>query len=184
MADRIVVLRAGLIEQVGSPLELYQDPVNQFVASFLGAPRMNFVRGTVTATSGQGARVQLGTLGEVSFDRLVDLPAAGDAVMVGLRPEHLRLNHAANATSGRLRLTEELGRETVLYVDCDALRAVDSDTGTENLTLLSGPDGLTPRAGESVSFGFDTSDAYLFAPDGRTLTAPRHAATTPDHVPA
>ncbi|MCA0850590.1 ABC transporter ATP-binding protein [Salipiger thiooxidans] len=173
MADRIVVLRAGAIEQVGAPLVLYRNPVNQFVASFLGAPRMNFVEATVVQAEGASVTVDVAGLGAVTFGELAHpTPAAGTGVMLGVRPEHLRIGAGSLVAEGRLRLSEELGRETVLYVDAGPLRAVGSDTGTDNLTLL-GDHANVPRTGETLRFGFDVFDAYLFGPDGKTLTAPK-----------
>ena len=85
MADTIVVLRAGRIEQVGAPLELYRDPVNRFVAGFIGSPSMNFLDGTV-----RGGAVDVPALGQ-SLAPPVALPPEGAAVTLGLRPEHLEV---------------------------------------------------------------------------------------------
>ena len=83
MADRIVVLRAGRVEQIGKPLELYQDPDNAFVAGFIGSPRMNFLEGTVTDA---GTIAVAGTrIGHAGRSPLV----TGETIQVGIRPEHL-----------------------------------------------------------------------------------------------
>jgi multiple sugar transport system ATP-binding protein len=111
LADRIVVLRAGRIEQVGTPLDLYHRPDNQFVAGFIGSPRMNFLKGTVAA---QGSVAVVG-------GRSLDLPAAadlpvGEEVTVGIRPEHVALCAREDADLAvRLDLVEHLGGETYLY---------------------------------------------------------------------
>ena len=91
MADKIVVLRAGHIEQVGSPLELYDRPRNTFVASFIGSPAMNLMDGTVREVAEGVARIDLG------HDLVVELPAPpglpeGAKVTVGARPEHLKMS--------------------------------------------------------------------------------------------
>ncbi|MEM7491012.1 MAG: sn-glycerol-3-phosphate ABC transporter ATP-binding protein UgpC, partial [Pseudomonadota bacterium] len=83
MADKIVVLRAGRIEQVGAPLDLYRDPDNRFVAGFIGSPSMNFVSGTV-----KGGAVEVPALG-ATLPVPVTLPSEGSEVIVGMRPEHL-----------------------------------------------------------------------------------------------
>lgn len=90
LADRIVVLNAGRIEQVGSPLELYSEPNNRFVAGFIGSPKMNFVRGT-----------------EYNCDS------------VGIRPEHMSCSRESGTWSGKVQLAEHLGSDTFLYVQTD-----------------------------------------------------------------
>ncbi|MFN3274003.1 MAG: ABC transporter ATP-binding protein [Paracoccus sp. (in: a-proteobacteria)] len=87
MADHVVVLRAGRIEQQGAPLELYDRPANRFVAGFIGSPAMNFVNGTIEA-DGRTVRLDLPGAPVLSF---AGCRPAGEAVTVGLRPEHLEL---------------------------------------------------------------------------------------------
>jgi len=172
MASRIVVLNRGRIEQVGAPLALYNNPANLFVAGFLGAPRMNFVTGKVVEADGRGARIACAGGLTVAFDDLTEPLAIGDAVTVGIRPEKLHLDDAAAAATfpAQVRLTEYLGRETIVYADAGALTATDSDSGTGAFTIQIGD--IKPfQAGAPVSIGFDARDAYLFHPDGRTLTA-------------
>ena len=108
LADKIVVLRAGRIEQVGKPLELYHDPDNRFVAGFIGSPAMNFPKGKVeksgsVAIPGLGARVT----------PLVDLPAAGTDVIVGLRPQHLKVTEGSVQ---RVEMTEALGGVSFVHL--------------------------------------------------------------------
>jgi multiple sugar transport system ATP-binding protein len=91
MADRIVVLNAGNIEQYGSPLELYDRPVNLFVAGFIGSPRMNFIGGE------QAQR--------------------HDAATIGIRPEHLKASRDGEGWDGTVSIAEHLGSDTFLYVD-------------------------------------------------------------------
>ena len=182
MADRIVVLRAGVIEQVGAPLELYRNPVNLFVASFLGAPRMNFAEGRVAAVGPEGASVEVAGVPPVTFPALVRDHGleTGMPVTLGIRPEHLRLQPSADMVhaEGILRLSEELGRENVLYVDAGDLKTTGSDTGTENITLVTG-ETPPPPEGSRFIFGFDIANAYLFRSDGRTISAPKSADTSP-----
>ncbi len=94
MADRIVVLNAGSIEQYGSPLELYDRPANMFVAGFIGSPRMNFLNGE--------------TAGEYG------------AATIGIRPEHLAVNGDAQGWEGTVSVAEHLGSDTFIYVDAGA----------------------------------------------------------------
>jgi multiple sugar transport system ATP-binding protein len=91
MADKIVVLNAGQIEQYGSPLELYERPANIFVAGFIGSPKMNFISG--------------------------DLARQHGAVTIGVRPEHLRIDSQKQGWPGTVSVAEHLGSDTFLYVD-------------------------------------------------------------------
>jgi multiple sugar transport system ATP-binding protein len=88
MAQKIVVLRAGRIEQVGPPLELYNHPANQFVAGFIGSPRMNFLPGRVRETGADGVVVEVEGLGLITAGRRPGL-TVGDPVTLGIRPEHM-----------------------------------------------------------------------------------------------
>ena len=95
MADKIVVLNAGHIEQFGSPLELYRNPANQFVAGFIGSPKMNFITGA---------------------------PAANrNAATIGVRPEHIRISPDKGEWSGTVGVAEHLGSDTFLHVNAAAL---------------------------------------------------------------
>ncbi|MCM2435894.1 ABC transporter ATP-binding protein [Agrobacterium rosae] len=176
MASRIVVLNKGEIEQVGSPLELYANPKNHFVAGFLGAPRMNFFEGKVIRAE-QGVAV-------VSFSGLEELRVplngdaslkTGDTVTLGVRPERLQTQDADTSLVGfdaKVRLVEHLGRETIVHADASPLLAVGSDTGTHNVTIQLGK--VVPfDVGSSIRVGFALDDCYLFGPDGNTLTPPK-----------
>ena len=95
MADRIVVLNAGNIEQYGSPLELYERPANLFVAGFIGSPRMNFIGGEAAQAYGAGT--------------------------IGVRPEHLRASRDGGGWQGTVSVSEHLGSDTFLYVDAPGI---------------------------------------------------------------
>ncbi|MNT13429.1 sn-glycerol-3-phosphate import ATP-binding protein UgpC [compost metagenome] len=113
MADKIVVLRAGRIEQVGSPLELFDNPRNLFVAGFLGSPRMNMLKGVITKGEDGGIAIDAGY--GVSLPCLVD-PATvspGQAVLVGIRPSHFTIGDAG--LPFEVQYHESLGTETYLY---------------------------------------------------------------------
>ncbi|SLN63361.1 ABC transporter ATP-binding protein [Pseudooctadecabacter jejudonensis] len=108
LADRVVILKGGVIQQIGTPTELYRNPANSFVAGFIGSPAMNFVDATLETSGGQTtATLQDGTKLVVS----VDYAALGRDVKLGLRPEHLELaaNSATNAMPGSVRLVEPTG---------------------------------------------------------------------------
>jgi multiple sugar transport system ATP-binding protein len=93
MADKIVVLHAGVIEQVGSPLELYRSPRNKFVAGFIGSPKMNFVEGPEAAKH--------------------------NAHTIGIRPEHINVSATEGAWKGTVGVSEHLGSDTFLHVDTE-----------------------------------------------------------------
>ncbi len=113
LADTIVVFNEGRIEQVGTPLELYNKPANRFVAGFLGSPRMNFLPGRVAeAASGPCVEVPGGRL------PLPQPARQGDAIEIGIRPEHVEVvSPEGAAAQARVQFTEQLGGETFLYCD-------------------------------------------------------------------
>ena len=108
MADRIVVMQGGVVQQVGPPLVIYNEPVNRFVAGFFGVPAMNFVEG------------QLGHGRFAAGPFSVSVAAAGPArpVTLGVRPEHVRVTDEPEGWSATVTLIEPLGDETLVFVDC------------------------------------------------------------------
>ncbi|MFP7672972.1 ABC transporter ATP-binding protein [Marivita sp. S0852] len=108
LADKIVVLRAGRIEQVGAPMDLYRDPDNRFVAGFIGSPAMNFVSGTV-----QGDTISSAGLGAPVAKTIA--AQDGQNVLIGLRPEHLAITAGG---AHRVDLTESLGGVSYAYITC------------------------------------------------------------------
>ena len=144
LADKIVVLRAGRIEQAGRPMDLYRDPDNRFVAGFIGSPAMNFAKGTITAT-GEVSAPGLGP----PFRPPVQGLAAGRAVLVGLRPQHLAL---VPGTSHRIDIAENLGGVSYIH-----LRA----TTGERLTVEA-REGTPAPTDDMAAFAFDPAQALLF----------------------
>ena len=108
LADKIVVLRGGVIEQVGAPMDLYRDPDNKFVAGFIGSPAMNFLSAVV-----KNGAVDVPGL-ESAVDLPVTLPSDGTAVEIGLRPEHLTLD--PKGRTHRIDMTESLGGVSYAYL--------------------------------------------------------------------
>ena len=115
MADTIVVLQTGRVEQVGSPLELYHHPKNLFVAGFIGSPRMNLVPATVAAADQSGIMVKLPSGSSLLVPALPGGVQPGQAVTLGIRPEALR-PQPDGALQGEVRLVEHLGGLTLLHV--------------------------------------------------------------------
>ncbi len=149
LADKIVVLRSGRIEQVGKPLDLYNNPDNKFVAGFIGSPAMNFVAGV--AETGFVAAMGLGPVATT-----IGLPAKGSEVTVGLRPQHLKIGPG---DTHRVELTEALGG--VSYVHLTA-------PSGEKL-IIERHDQVSLDPGAMVGVSFDARDAMLFGKDGLRL---------------
>jgi len=110
LADKIVVLRAGKVEQVGRPLDLYNDPDNQFVAGFIGSPAMNFLQGNVVSGG-----IHIPALGQHTFSTEVALPDIGEAVTVGIRPQKVALTMASDGALS-IDIAEELGGMAYVYL--------------------------------------------------------------------
>jgi len=162
MADKIVVLQTGLIEQVGSPLELYHHPNNLFVAGFIGSPKMNFLRATVTAPKNGTVSVRLA--GGDSMDVPVEPGRVkeGANVTLGVRPEHFRVSDRG-LVRGEVLVVERLGGETFLHVKA---------TTGELLTVQA--EGDSPvRMHDNVGLQANPTDCHLFDQSG--LAIPRTA---------
>ncbi len=151
LADRIVVFNGGRIEQVGTPMELYERPTNLFVAGFIGAPQMNFLPGTTTE----------GRLRLAGHSQLVPgkWQVDGD-VTIGIRPEHLRVDTSLTADlTGRIEIIERLGAEVCAYVQ--------TGTALGTLTLrLPGDGGL--HVGDTVGMTLDPGSIHVFGREGTT----------------
>ena len=115
MADKIVVLQGGVVEQVGSPLELYHHPRNLFVAGFIGSPKMNLLPDRVIGNGENGITVELASGNPISVPVKGEGLRAGDEVTVGIRPEHLSLTNDGEI-AGTVLVTERLGGLTFLHI--------------------------------------------------------------------
>ncbi|MBV7395946.1 ABC transporter ATP-binding protein [Mameliella sediminis] len=145
LADKIVVLRAGHIEQVGSPMDLYQNPDNRFVAGFIGSPSMNFMNGKVA-----GGQVVVPALDNATVPANVALPGEGSEVIVGLRPQHLSVREGASPVTVDIR--ERLGGVAYDYLT--------TPTG-ERIVVETKGDEAIPE-GTSVVVEFDPVNAMFF----------------------
>ncbi|WP_347837302.1 sn-glycerol-3-phosphate ABC transporter ATP-binding protein UgpC [uncultured Planktomarina sp.] len=144
LADKIVVLRGGVIEQVGAPMDLYRNPDNKFVAGFIGSPAMNFLSAVV-----KDGLVDVPGL-ETSVDLPVTLPAEGTAVEIGLRPEHLTLD--PTGTTHRIEMTESLGGVSYAYLK-----------GTSGEKIVVEERGeIRSTEGDTVGLILDAASARLF----------------------
>ncbi len=147
LADKIVVLRAGHIEQVGSPMDLYRDPDSKFVAGFIGSPAMNFLNATVA-----GDKVVCPAL---QVDLPIKAPAVhdGNSIYLGLRPENLTLT--AGGDTHTVDLTESLGGVSYAYLMSDnGEKLVVEERGTER-----------SKIGDRVGLAFEPATAMIFDAD-------------------
>ncbi|MGF9566169.1 sn-glycerol-3-phosphate ABC transporter ATP-binding protein UgpC [Neorhizobium sp. BT27B] len=160
LADKIVVLRSGRIEQVGAPLDLYDDPANQFVAGFVGSPKMNFLKATIETVSTDGVTVAL----DANPKLKVMLPifgqvAIGTPVTLGIRPEHF-----VDAGAGDADLTvdvdvaEHLGHTSYVYA------AVSGEP-----LIIERPESRHAAAQQQLTVGLPAKRCFLFDAEGRRL---------------
>ena len=160
MADRIVVLRAGVVEQVGSPMELYRKPRNVFVAGFIGSPRMNLLGGVLedVGSAEMTAKVCQGTRLRVPLASTAALP--GGNVTVGIRPEHITLAaQGENTIPAQIQVVEHLGNETYLYLQA---------ASGEPLTVrVNGEADVLPE--QHVHLLADAGSLHLFDEQGETM---------------
>ena len=144
LADKIVVLRAGRIEQVGAPLDLYRDPDNKFVAGFIGSPSMNFL--TAKVSEGGAETPALKT----TVAAMATLPAAGTSVDLGIRPEFLEID--ASGDTFEVELTEALGGVSYAYLRAEnGERLIVEERGDER-----------SAQGDRVGVSFETHRAMVF----------------------
>ncbi|CAN7645124.1 sn-glycerol-3-phosphate ABC transporter ATP-binding protein UgpC [Devosia sp. LjRoot16] len=157
MADKIVVLQAGIIEQVGAPLELYNHPRNRFVAGFIGSPKMNFLEAKVESADGAGAKLRAGG-SEIVVNRQV---GAGDAVTFGVRPEHIGINEGSGVELAKVKvdLVEQLGGQTMVYT-----------TTADGQAMTIAVDGQRQvELGSMLTAYVDPARYHVFARDGRAI---------------
>ncbi|MDK1389707.1 sn-glycerol-3-phosphate ABC transporter ATP-binding protein UgpC [Sinorhizobium sp. 8-89] len=157
LADRIVVLRAGRIEQVGTPLELYNRPANRFVAGFIGSPHMNFLEGTVEAVPSQKAIATLAGGHRLELPVGADIET-GSRITLGVRPQHIALGAGDNSVPAKVRLVEALGSETVLHADV---------AGQKVLVVAPGQYDLSP--GADIDLSLSAAPIHLFNERGLRL---------------
>jgi multiple sugar transport system ATP-binding protein len=146
MADKIVVMRDGLVEQIGAPLDLYDRPANVFVAGFIGSPSMNFVRGTLSIVHGETAFVS-------DKGTVLPVPAGtgqrSEPVIYGIRPEHI--DHDSAGLAATISVLEPTGSETQIFahLNGDPLNAVVKDR-------------IALKPGEAIPLRIDRQRVHLF----------------------
>ncbi|HJV49776.1 MAG TPA: sn-glycerol-3-phosphate ABC transporter ATP-binding protein UgpC [Geothrix sp.] len=162
LANRIVVINQGRIEQVGAPLELYHRPDNRFVAGFMGSPKMNFLSCTLVSATERMAAVRLQDGTPVAVPADARGLGEGAALTLGIRPEHLLASREAGEGRARtaVRVAEHLGDTVFLYVE--------SPGAAESLTVKAQPENPLGM-GDAAYLSFPPEHCYLFGPDDRTL---------------
>ncbi len=144
MADRIVIMKDGHIQQVGTPAEVYHQPANTFVAGFIGAPSMNLLK---AKASDAGVALEGGQHGTLAVG---GLKGASD-ILVGVRPDDLHPDNDNPIISGKVTVLEPLGPETLIYVD------------TPSGEVIAKADGRNPpRVGETVKLGAGVEHLHIF----------------------
>jgi len=159
LADRVVILNAGQIEQVGTPLELYRQPRNRFVAEFIGTPKMNIL--PIDEMTRTGDVVQLKVHGsqiDFPFERINgSLPSSAQ---LGIRPAHMKLVETGGDFNGRIELLEHLGSEAYAHIELS--------NGQTVITTVSARS--TVKEGEKVSIAIDVNEAVLFNDSDRVCS--------------
>ena len=162
MADRIVVLRDGIIEQSGSPLALYNRPANRFVAGFIGSPKMNFLDGRVSARSAEGVVVTLPGGETLEVPAAAGRASVGDAITVGIRPEHALLGDSGLPLA--VGLIEQLGGNTVLYGTLSAQQPLVVQVVGQS--AIRRGDTVRVQLPAAACHGFDAQGATLAPTEG------------------
>ncbi|QRM27867.1 ABC transporter ATP-binding protein [Microvirga sp. VF16] len=167
LADRIVVLNSGRIEQVGTPLELYHRPANRFVAGFIGSPQMNFIECQVAGVGPNEVVVNLPGGSPLSVPVSPAEVQPGETVTLGVRPDHVRVTDRGPLT-GRIELVEELGENHLLYVD----------VGQGHRLTVREPGDARHDVGSTVSLDLTREFCHLFDRSGEALPS-RAGAVNP-----
>jgi multiple sugar transport system ATP-binding protein len=160
LGDRIAVFNAGRIEQVGSPLQLYGQPANQFVAGFLGSPRMNFIPCEAEVGTGGALQLRVDQAGALSLPGTWP-PLSSNKLVLGIRPEHLSLTRAEDGLAARIDLLEHLGDSLIVHATLRGSR------NTVSLRLPADHPGL--GAGQDIALAPQAAHTLLFSDSGQAL---------------
>ena len=162
MADKIVVLQDGCIEQVGSPMDLYERPVNKFVAGFIGSPQMNFLEGRGSGSAGGETLFVSGGLGTLKLPLVAEAVKTDQALTVGIRPEHVELEPGPPGCTVKavVNIVENLRGETYLHVEVAPEIPLI-------MVKLHGSRG--PGRGERVVLQLPADKIYLFNAEGSAI---------------
>jgi multiple sugar transport system ATP-binding protein len=160
LADRIVVLNGGVVEQFGSPLELYHHPQNLFVAGFIGSPKMNLLQGEVAGGTDNAVSVRLDDGSMVLAPVGRNGARAGERVTLGMRPEHLLEGGGGDSElKGQVVAVEHLGGETYIYLE----------RGGDEPFVVKTDGASKARVDEVLPVGVPASSCYLFDSEGQAF---------------
>ena len=161
LADRIIVLNEGCTEQVGNPLELYHRPKTQFVAGFIGSPKMNFIPIHLARLEGSAMTLKYGTDAIITSNIFAAPETGNSELTLGIRPEHLT---ACDVESGKLNATvkvvEALGSDTYIYAEMPAGEQI----------IVRAQSDTRVRRGETIGLHIEERKEHLFDANGRSLT--------------
>ncbi len=168
LADKIVVLHDGNVEQIGSPLDLYNHPANLFVAGFIGSPKMNFFEGRITSIGKGQAAVKLADGKETVVPVEGAHLGVGGKLTLGIRPEHLELEVSSGGpvVGGHVDVVERLGDVSYLYVRANG--------DAPFIASLPGTSDVQP--GTEISLGTDPIHVHVFNENGNAITNARNPA--------
>jgi ABC-type sugar transport system ATPase subunit len=163
LADRIVVMNAGIVEQHGAPLELFNQPANKFVASFLGQPPMNFIRVPRAKREGHEITVELADGAIIKIPVATDYAGEMDGLEIGIRPEDVSISQGDKGLRLTIDVVEQLGNETILYG-----RLADAQPMT---VRLAGQARFAP--GENVTLEVSKDRVIVFDQAGKNINVKR-----------
>ena len=164
LADQIVVMNGGRVEQMGAPLDLYHRPANIFVAGFIGAPQMNFIPGRIASGADSG-KVET-AMGLLPAEVAATLQA-GRSVTYGIRPEHLALS-AEGCIAAKVQLIEPMGSECLVLADCQ---------GQELQIMIRDESLALPRPGDQIRLAPQPAKVCVFDPQYSLNLALPHGPT-------
>ncbi|WP_119269047.1 ABC transporter ATP-binding protein [Taklimakanibacter deserti] len=175
LADRIVVLRSGIIEQIGTPLEIYASPRNRFVAGFMGSPKMSFLATRIAKTSGRKLSLAVEGMSPATVEiELAPAMTVPDEVTIGIRPEHFRLAGSPGPRlEVRIDFVERLGGDSYLH-------APDHPAGS--LIIRQDDPRLVQPGSKPTSVGVDWRQVHLFAGDGRAIEVRRQTRVSQGEI--
>ncbi len=182
LGDRIVIMKEGFVQQVGTPREVFNAPANLFVAGFIGSPQMNFFHASLVR-EGEGYSVELDgvrtALPEEKCSRLRSCGVENGEVTLGVRPEHIVLTDAPDAVSGTVDMVEMMGSMVNIHVSaCGAAVVIAAPVGEE----MNGAESML-RRGDTVRFAFRGSTAHVFDREtGKNLEYLQKCAAREDPV--
>lgn len=161
LADKIVVMNYGKVEQMGAPMDLYYNPVNKFVAGFIGSPKMNFLPAEVISWQPDRLEVRLTPEKNLTLALSTRELATGDAITLGIRPEHLLSKETENQLEFNCEVVERLGNSTYLFGQC---------YGTDGFKMLL-PGDMAFNPYQSLTTWFDAERCMVFDDAGLRISA-------------